>query len=105
VSTDFKLEMMSVGGELGYQFILWKRLAIDLVLIGPGLTNYAIKTGISTTLSADDQAELLKLIHDALADKIPGYSLVIDDLEYEKSGSANTTTFGFRYMINIGFRF
>lgn len=105
VSTNFKLELFGFGGELGYQFILWKRLAIDLVLIGPGLTTYNISTKLSTTLDTDDQTELFNLIHDALADKIPGYDLVIDDLEYKRSGSTSTTTFGFRYMINLGFRF
>lgn len=105
VSTNFKLELFGFGGELGYQFILWKRLAIDLVLIGPGLTTYNISTKLSTTLETEDQTELFNLIHDALADKIPGYDLVIDDLEYERSGSTKTTTFGFRYMINLGFRF
>jgi hypothetical protein len=105
VNTNFKLQVLSAGGELGYQFILWKRFAIDLILIGPGMANYSIKASVNTTLSAEDQSELFKLIHDALADKIPGYDLVIDDMEFEKSGSTNTTSFGFRYMINLGFRF
>jgi hypothetical protein len=105
LSTEFKLTISTIGGELGYQFILWKRLAIDLVLIGPGISSYKIKTNLSTSLSADDQAELFRKINDALADKIPGYSLVIDDQEYEKNGSTNTTTIGFRYMVHLGFRF
>lgn len=105
VNTDFKITMASAGVELGYQFIFWKRVALDFILIGPGLTRYELSTTLSTTLSADDQAELFKKINDALASKIPGYSLVIDDLEYEKTGSVNTTTFGFRYMIHVGFRF
>jgi hypothetical protein len=105
LTTDFTLTIRTFGGEFGYQFVLWKRLAIDFILMGPGLSTYTIKTKISTTLDPDDEAELFKKINDALANKIPGYSLVIDDTEYEKSGSANTTTFGFRYMINLGFRF
>lgn len=105
VTTDFKLAISSFGGELGYQFILWKRVAIDLILIGPGLANYSIKTKLSTTLGAEDQAALFQKINDALADKIPGYSLVIDDAEFETSGNTSTTNFGFRYMIHVGFRF
>ncbi len=105
LTTDFSLKITTIGGEFGYQFILWRRLAIDLVLFGPGLSTYTIKTKLSTTLDADDQAELFKKINDALEDKIPGYSLVIDDEEYEKSGTNNTTTFGFRYLVRLGFRF
>jgi len=105
VITDFRLNIHTVGCELGYQFVLWKRVALDFILIGPGLANYSIKTTINTTLDADDQAELFQKINDALANKIPGYSFVIDDQEYKKSGRTKTTSFGFRYMIHLGFRF
>ncbi len=105
VTTDFSISISTFGGEFGYQFILWRRVAIDLILMGPGLSTYNLKTKLSTTLDPDDEEELFKKINDALSDKIPGYSLVIDDTEYEKSGTTNTTTFGFRYMIHLGFRF
>jgi hypothetical protein len=105
VITDFKLNIHTVGCELGYQFVLWKRLALDFILIGPGIANYSLKTNVSTTLDADSQAELFQKINDALANKIPGYSFVINDQEYKKSGRAKTTSFGFRYMIHLGFRF
>jgi hypothetical protein len=105
VSTKFSLTMHTVGGELGYQFVLWKRLAIDCILLGPGVTSYSVKAKLSTSLDPDDEALLFKKINDALADKIPGYSVVIDDVEFEKSGSVSTTSIGFRYMIQLGFRF
>jgi hypothetical protein len=105
VSTDFGLDINGLGFELGYQFIVWKRLAIDLVLIGPGVAKYEITTKLNTSLTVGDQEELFKRINDYLQEKIPGYSLVIDDQEYEKSGKTNTTTFGYRYMVHLGFFF
>jgi hypothetical protein len=105
VITDFKLNIHSVGCELGYQFVLWKRVALDFILMGPGLANYSLKTTLNTTLNVDDQAELFQKINDALTAKFPGYSYVIKDQEFKKSGSTSTTSFGFRYMIHLGFRF
>ena len=105
VTTDLTLKMATIGGELGYQFILWKRVALDLVLIGPGLTNYKITAELNTSLSADDEALLFQKIDEVLSSKIPGYSLVIDDAKFKKTGTVNTTTAGFRYMIHLGFRF
>jgi hypothetical protein len=105
VATDFKFNMHTVGFELGYQFVFWKRLALDLILIGPGVARYAIKTNLNTTLNPDDEAALFQKINDALAEKIPGYSFVIDDQEYKKTGRVSTTGLGFRYMIHVGFRF
>jgi hypothetical protein len=105
VNTDFKLNMHTIGFELGYQFVFWKRLALDLILIGPGVAWYSLKTDISTTLDPDEQSKLFQLINDALAERIPGYSYVIDAQEYEKTGRVSTTSMGFRYMIHLGFRF
>jgi len=105
VVTDFTFNMHTIGFELGYQFVFWKRLALDLILIGPGVARYALKTNLSTTLDPDDEGELFQKINDALADKIPGYSFVIDDQEYKKTGRVKTTSLGFRYMIHLGFRF
>jgi len=105
VVTNYKINMHTIGFELGYQFVFWKRLALDLILIGPGIARYALKTSLNTTLDPDDQAALFQKINDALADKIPGYSFVIDDQEYKKTGRVNTTSLGFRYMIHLGFRF
>jgi hypothetical protein len=105
VLTDFKLNIASIGAELGYQFVLWKRFTLDFVLIGPGLANYNLKTKLDTTLDPADEEALFQKINDFLAEKIPGYSLVIDDTEYKKTGSANTTSLGYRYVIHAGYRF
>ena len=105
LTTNMRLDIHSVGGQLGSQFVFWRRLALDFVLFGPGIANYSFKTELSSTLSADDQAELFQIINDYLAEKLPGYSLVIDDGEFKKTGSTKTTTLGFRYMIHLGFRF
>jgi len=105
LNTDFTFTTLGGGVEFGYQFVFWKRLAVDFILLGPGISSYSVKAKLSTSLDADDESELLKKINDALADKIPGYSLVIDDAEFETDGTTNTTTIGFRYMINVGFRF
>jgi len=105
VMTDFNFRATTIGGELGYQFVLWKRVALDLVLVGPGLAFYSLDAKLDTTLSPDDESELYQKINDALKEKFPGYTFVIDDVDFKKSGSSNTTSFGYRYVINVGFRF
>ncbi len=35
------LNVINAGITLGYQFIFWKRLSVDLVLFGPSLSTYA----------------------------------------------------------------
>jgi hypothetical protein len=48
---------------------------------------------------------LIQELNQFLADKIPGYDQVIEPGEFERKGSFNTTTAGFRYMIHLGYRF
>lgn len=105
VNSDLSLSFHTIGAELGYQFIFWKRVALDFVLLGPGLGMYKIKADLNTTLSPDEESLFFEKLNGYLGDKIPGYNLVIKEGEFQKNGSVNTTTAGFRYMINIGFRF
>ena len=105
INTDLTLNFHTIGFQLGYQFIFWDRVALDLVLIGPGIANYAAKVGINTSLSPEDEALFFEELNEFLADKIPGYDQVIEPGEFERKGSFNTTTAGFRYMIHLGYRF
>jgi hypothetical protein len=105
LETDLTLNMHTVGIELGYQFIFWKRLSLDLILIGPGVTFYNIKAGFNSSLSPDEESLFFQKLDDLLSDKFPGYSQVLNGSGFEETGTVKSTTFGFRYIIMVGFRF
>ena len=105
VETDLNFTINTIGIEMGYQFVISKRIALDFIMIGPGLSNYNFKAKINTNLSEEDQTALYDKINSFLADKIPGYNLVIDGDGFKKKGTINTTTFGYRFMFNLGYRF
>jgi hypothetical protein len=99
------LSVSSIGFEMGYQFVFWNRVSLDMILLGPGLAGYDLKASLGTNLSEADRQKFFENLNQALADKFPGYSMVIDEGEFQKTGSVKTTSFGFRYMIMVGFRF
>ena len=103
--TKTSLSIRSLGFEFGYQFIFWKRLSVDMILLGPGIAGYNLKASVGANLSEEDRQKLFDRLNEALADKFPGYSTVIDEGEFKTEGTAKTTNFGFRYMVMIGFRF
>lgn len=105
VNSDLTLNFHTIGFQLGYQFIFWDRIALDLVLIGPGIANYGAKVGIDTSMSPEDEALFFEELNNYLTDKIPGFDQVIEPGEFERRGSFNTTTAGFRYLIHLGYRF
>lgn len=106
VVTNLNLDIITGGFQLGYQFLFWHdRLALDMILIGPGISHYKFAMKTKTTLDVDDKQELVDAINEALQDRFPGYTLVIDDAEFQKSGTTNTTSVGYRYILHFGFRF
>jgi hypothetical protein len=104
-STDLNLNIHTVGVALGYQFVFWNRLAVDLVMIGPGVGFYNVKTKVNSNLPPEQRELLYNKLNELLERRFPGYDFVIDDGAFANSGSSSTTSLGFRYNIHIGFRF
>lgn len=104
-STNLVLNIHTAGVQLGYQFVFWRRLAVDFVLFGPGMGFYSVKSELITSLEPDDEALLFQKINELLEAKFPGYDLAIDKTLLDKKGSFRTTSLGFRYIIHLGFRF
>ena len=105
IKTDFSFQMTSIGAQLGYQFVLWKRVALDFVLIGPSVAWYSLSAKLDTDLNADDESALYAKIDEILKNRFPGYSFVLDDVDFKKTGTTDTRSFGFRYTIHLGYRF
>jgi hypothetical protein len=105
LNADFLFSVTTVGFQLGYQFVFRDRITLDMILFGPGVSRYKYKAELSTNLDADEESELFQKINEKLQEKIPGFSLVIEPTTFEKTGSVNTTSFGYRYIVMLGFRF
>jgi hypothetical protein len=69
------LYIFTVGAELGYQFVFWKRLTLDLVLVGPGLANYDIKATIDGNLSDGEKRKFTGCSEATALSEIPGNEL------------------------------
>ena len=102
-NTDFNIH--SFGFELGYQFIFWDRLALDLVMVGPGMGIYNVNAKFDDNLTPAEREKLQQVLTDALENKFPGMNFVFDDQALNANGALNVTSFGYRYIIHIGFSF
>jgi hypothetical protein len=105
IDTKTVMNMHSVGFQLGYQFIFWNRVSLDLILVGPAMWFFNINTGVSTSLSAENEELLFETLNDAIKEKFPNSNVAFDGSGYSKKGSFRTNTFGYRYMFNLGIRF
>ena len=100
-----KFNLTNIGGELGYQFVLWDRFVIDCVLFGPSITRYKFNTKLDNNIEGLEENEVYQKVIQAIKDKFPGIEGITGDEGIEKKGVQSITAVGFRYNISIGYRF
>ncbi len=104
---DGRMNILSLGAELGYQFVIKKRLTIDLIFMGPSLSMYNYKLVLESKLNPgeDVDEEYLQGVQDVLYGLFPGLETLIDKKLIDESGVSTSFGAGFRYMIQVGYRF
>ena len=98
------IAIFNIGFQLGYQFVLNNRWTIDMVLIGPSVSNYSLRSTMdgNYTFNADDVTnEVLK----ALMNKFPAFEQLISESEFVTNGRASSWGLGYRYQFHLGYHF
>jgi hypothetical protein len=96
---------LNFGGALGYQFVLWKRMTIDLIMIGPAMTYYGGKVNIKGELNFEEIQETNEALYDKIKEKYPMVDGVLVDKTFKKNGRVDIFSVGYRYLVQIGFCF
>ena len=89
---------------MGYQFVINNRWTIDLVFIGPSVSNYRFKATLdgNFTFNTDDiQNEIIL----DLIDRFPMLEEVINEREASSSGRLDVWSYGYRYQLLVGYHF
>jgi hypothetical protein len=103
VGIDANFKMLSLGFELGYQFLFWDRLTLDMILVGPSLSFYHARADFTGELGLDvEDGEYIK---DALLDKYPWLNTFMDLGAINSSSATGKFGMGFRYVIQVGYHF
>jgi hypothetical protein len=100
-----KLSFLFTGLELGYQFLIKERLAIDIIFLAPSIGIYTTKLNLKSDLNINEENEYIQKIYDALAARIPGFEELVNEGYSSNSGVKTNFGPGIRYMIQIGYRF
>jgi len=105
VNSHTTLNINTVGFQFGYQLILWKRMALDFALVGPGFGFYRYKASFDSNVTPENKEELLDGLKQLLTQKFPGMNYVFADKEFDANGVMRTNTLGYRYIIHVGYLF
>lgn len=98
-------DVLSIGAQLGYQFVLGKHWTIDLILIGPSLTNYRAKLELLGAIDPSKITPELQKILENIAGRFPFVGSLMQNKVAESNGKIDTWNGGFRYSMHVGFRF
>ena len=101
--SDFYIN--TLGFEVGYQLVLWKRLMIDFVMVGHGFGIYKYKTTFDGNIDALAKDELFEGLKQLITQKFPGMDFVFEEKSISSEGVMRANTIGYRYIVHIGFAF
>lgn len=97
------INILNIGFQMGYQFVFHDRWTIDMVFLGPSVSRYAMKLDLSGNLNGEGQ--LQNEIVEALANRFPLVKELVDNQSATVHGTSSSWGKGFRYQLNVGYRF
>jgi hypothetical protein len=101
---DSKLGVLNIGVQLGYQFVLNNRWTIDLIFVGPSVSNYYAKFDLDGNYTFDPEDVQNEILAE-LIDRFPALEDLLTDKEVDSNGKVNSWAYGFRYQLLIGYHF
>jgi hypothetical protein len=97
--------IFNLGVELGYQFVFWKRLTLDFVLIGPCMSYYGGAVDITGNINFEQLQDINEDLYNKLKEKYPKIGDFVVNKSFQQNGKLDLFSVGFRYLIQIGFHF
>ncbi len=98
-----RIDIINIGVQFGYQFLIKNRWTIDLVFIGPSVSNYRAKFELDGDFTGDPE-DVTSDIIEALIERFPGFDDLITDREFTDSGKI-AWAYGYRYQFQVGYHF
>lgn len=100
-----RLNVLNLGANVGYQFIFWKRLSVDLLMFGPSISMYNTTLGINGNLDPNQIEDIDQEIVNELLDKYPWLADLFNPNSLEFTGTRTKLSMGLRFSIQFGFHF
>jgi len=102
LETDFMIT--NVGFQLGHQFVFGDRWTLDVVAIGPSISNYHAKLKLNGDFTFDKD-EVQSEIFLKILDRFPMLEDVLTDKEVSDNGKFDSWSFGWRAQLHVGYYF
>lgn len=103
-SMTTKLNVLNLGFQLGYQFLINNRWTIDIIFIGPSFSNYKLDMTLDGNYNFNtediENAAVKKFI-----DRFPMLKDLINNKDVSSKGTIDSWAYGYRYQFLVGYHF
>jgi hypothetical protein len=99
------INVLNIGAQLGYQFVFKNRWTVDMVIFGPSIAYYGMKLNLDGDFDLTEEEILQDEILAALTEKFPLIKDLLTEKDVKLQGKNTTWSAGFRYQLNVGYRF
>lgn len=99
------INVLNIGFQAGYQFVINDRFTIDMAFIGPSISRYSAKFQLDGNFDIDEEHEYQNQILLYMIERFPLLEDLIEDKEVDTGGKMDTWSFGYRYQVLVGYRF
>jgi hypothetical protein len=103
---DFEtnLSILNIGVQLGYQFVLNNRWTLDMVFVGPSISNYSLAAKLEGNYTFDPD-NITNEVVQGLIDRFPAFKELINEDEFSSKGRTSAWAYGYRYQFQVGYHF
>ena len=105
IGIDMGMNMYSLGAQIGYQFVIADRFTVDLIFMGPSFTRYSFRFQFNADTELDKDSDFYKKLEALIEKNYPMAEEILSGKEITGSGNLDYNFFGFRYVIQVGYRF
>lgn len=99
------INVLNIGVQLGYQFVINDRWTIDMIFMGPSVSRYAMKLKLDGNYDLSEEDIYENEILAGLVDRFPVIKDLLTDQSVKLNGKVSKWAPGFRYQLNVGYRF
>ncbi len=105
VSYKGNFNIYNIGIQIGYQFVIRKKITIDLILVGPSYSQYDLNMNLSFDNPIDTDDPFYQNLYEIIKDSSPALANFLKQEQFEASGRLKFWYYGYRYGLQIGYRF
>lgn len=102
--TDTRVQVINLGFQVGYQFLINNRWSVDMAFSGLSMSHYRVRMNLEGNFDIDE-SQINQDVLKALMDRFPLLEELVNEKSIDETGKLDSWGLGYRYQIGVGYAF